>query len=64
MTEHSTGKRQRLEFDENIRRRRVTDKPHPLDYVTRELVKNIIEKRQQEETNPKKTFIQKLLGED
>ena len=64
MTEHSTGKRQGLEVDENSRRRRATDKPHPLDYVTRELVKDIIEKRQQEEPTKKKTLIQKLLKQD
>ena len=64
MTEHSTGTRQGLDVDENSKRRRATDNPQPLDYVTRELVKEIIEKRQQEKPNPKKTFIQKLLGED
>lgn len=64
MTEHPTGKRQGLDADENTRRRRATDKPQPLDYVTRELVKEIIAKRRQEEAPAKKTFIQKLLGED
>ena len=64
MTEHSTGKRQGLDLDENNRRRRATDKPRPLDNVTRELVKNIIEKRQQEKSTPKKTLIQKLLKQD
>ena len=64
MTEHSTGTRQGSDVDENTRRRRATDKPHPLDYVTRELVKDIIAKRQQEKPSPSKTFIQKLLGED
>ena len=64
MTEHSTGTRQGRDVDGNTRRRRATDKPHPLDYVTRELVRDIIEKRKQEKPSPKKTFIQKLLGED
>ncbi len=64
MTEHSTGTRQGLDAGENTRRRRATDNPQPLDYVTRELVKEIIQKRQQEKPVSKKTFIEKLLGED
>ena len=64
MTEHPTVTRQGSDANENSRRRRATDNPQPLDYVTRELVKDIIEKRKQERPNPRKTFIQKLLGED
>lgn len=64
MTEHikETAKEGR---DSNVtnRRRRSTDNPQPLDYVTRELVKDIVE-NQQRATTPSKSFIQKILKAD
>ena len=41
-------------------RRRSTDVPPPLDYSTRELVKNIVDKKAPGET-PRKSFLRKLL---
>ena len=41
-------------------RRRITDMPQPLDYVTLELVSNIIE-NQQPVSTPQKSFFQRLL---
>lgn len=64
MTKHSTSVKQELDAGEQTYRRRATDNPQPLDYVTRELVREIIEKRQQNKPTPKKTFIQKLLKRD
>ncbi len=64
MTEHPSGTKQERDVGEQSYRRRATDNPQPLDYVTRELVKEIIEKRQQDKPTPKKTFIQKLLKRD
>lgn len=45
------------------RRRRNNDIPQPLDYVTRELVRDIVENRQQTALSPK-SFIQKILKAD
>lgn len=55
-----TGKR-RFEARDSSTRRRITDNPQPLDYVTQELVSEIIEKQQQTPQPPPKSFIQKLL---
>lgn len=44
-------------------RRRATDRPQPLDYVTRTLVREIIE-NQQRTAPPPRSFIQKLLKGD
>ena len=41
-------------------RRRSTDLPPPLDYSTRELVKNIVDNKPADEA-PRKSFIRKLL---
>lgn len=64
MTEHSTSVKQELDAGEQPYRRRNTDNPQPLDNVTRELVREIIEKRRQERPAQHRTFIEKLLGED
>jgi hypothetical protein len=64
MTKHSTSVKQELDAGEQPYRRRTTDNPQPLDYMTRELVREIIEKRQQDKPTPKETFIQKLLKRD
>ena len=64
MTEHPTGIKQELDVDEQSCRRRASDNPQPLDYMTRELVREIIEKRRQEKPAQNRTFIEKLLGED
>ena len=45
---------------ESTSRRRVTDNPQPLDYVTKSLVRDIIES-QPRRSPPLKSFIQKLL---
>jgi len=41
-------------------RRRATDMPPPLDYSTRELVKNIVDNKPADEA-PRKSFFRKLL---
>ncbi len=41
-------------------RRRATDMPPPLDYPTRELVKNIVDSDTPRKT-PRKSFFRKLL---
>ncbi len=64
MTEHSkeTGN-DGYERRVGNRRRRNTDNPQPLDYVTREQVREIVENRQPT-TIPAKFFIQKILKVD
>lgn len=56
----STSAKRRFEGSEIADRRRITDMPQPLDYVTQELVSEIIE-NQQAASTPRRSFIQRLL---
>ena len=51
--------KRRFETSKFNNRRRITDMPQPLDYVTRELVSEIIESQQPTPT-PQKSFFQWL----
>jgi len=55
--------KQRLDDSDVSNRRRATDRPQPLDYVTRTLVREIIE-NQETTAPPPRSFIQKLLKVD
>jgi len=57
----SVGSRSRRNTDKP--RRRSTDNPQPLDYVSRELVREIVENRPATTLSPK-SFIQKILRAD
>ncbi len=48
---------------DSVKRRRVTDIPQPLDYVSRELVGEFIENHRRP-TAPVKSFVKKLLKAD
>ena len=63
MAEHSTAPAKRR-FDRNntSNRRRITDMPQPLDYVTKELVSEIIE-ADQSVTAPERSIFDRLFGE-
>jgi hypothetical protein len=64
MTDQSTeATNQRVDVSYSADRRRVTDLPQPLDYVTRELVSGFIEE-QQRATPSQQSLIQKLLRVD
>jgi len=52
-----------LDITDSVKRRRVTDIPQPLDYVSRELVGEFIENHRRPAT-PVKSFIKKLLKAD
>ncbi|MCP4283847.1 MAG: hypothetical protein GY792_05280 [Gammaproteobacteria bacterium] len=47
----------------DTRRRRSTDNPQPLDYVSRKLVREIVENRPATTLSPK-SFFQKILKAD
>jgi hypothetical protein len=64
MTEYlKESAKERRDSGVGDRRRRSSDNPQPLDYVTRELVKDIVDSKPRAES-PRKTFIQKLLNVD
>lgn len=57
---HPSTTKQPFEGSESDSRRRISDNPQPLDYVTEELVREIIES-QSRKPSTQKSFIQKLL---
>ncbi len=53
--------KRRFERNQMSNRRRITDMPQPLDYVTRELVSEIIESKHSS-PKPQKSIFQRLFG--
>ena len=62
MTDYYDEVRQeRREINEDTPRRRSTDLPQPLDYPTRELVRDIVD-GEPSASAPRESFFRKLLG--
>ena len=58
---YQEARRAAREFSEDTPRRRSTDVPQPLDYPTRELVRDIVEDKPRER-KPSKSLLQRLFG--